>query len=92
MKPGAQRYDAHEPASFNNLMPLAESLRLLLEATPALAFAHAKDLCDRRRGRAAARFEPRARWTPGSGATSSACARARPPRPRRRSGGSTRRR
>jgi selenocysteine lyase/cysteine desulfurase len=47
MKPGAQRYDAHEPASFNNLMPLAESLRLLLEATPALVLAHAKDLCDR---------------------------------------------
>jgi selenocysteine lyase/cysteine desulfurase len=47
MKPGAQRYDAHEPASFNNLMPLAESLRLLLEATPALVLAHARDLCDR---------------------------------------------
>ena len=26
LRPGAQRYDAHEPASFNNLMPLAESL------------------------------------------------------------------
>ncbi len=47
MKPGAQRYDAHEPASFNNLMPLAESLRLLLEATPALVAAHARGLCDR---------------------------------------------
>jgi selenocysteine lyase/cysteine desulfurase len=47
MKPGAQRYDAHEPASFNNLMPLAESLRLLLEATPALVQAHARALCDR---------------------------------------------
>ncbi len=47
MKPGAQRYDAHEPASFNNLMPLAESLRLLLEATPALVAAHARALCDR---------------------------------------------
>jgi selenocysteine lyase/cysteine desulfurase len=47
MKPGAQRYDAHEPASFNNLMPLAESLRLLLEATPALVAAHARELCDR---------------------------------------------
>ncbi len=47
MKPGAQRYDAHEPASFNNLMPLAESLRLLLEATPALVLAHARELCDR---------------------------------------------
>jgi selenocysteine lyase/cysteine desulfurase len=47
MKPGAQRWDAHEPASFNNLMPLAESLRLLLEATPALVHAHARALCDR---------------------------------------------
>ena len=47
MKPGAQRYDAHEPASFNNLMPLAESLRLLLEATPAAVQAHARALCDR---------------------------------------------
>jgi selenocysteine lyase/cysteine desulfurase len=47
MKPGAQRYDAHEPASFNNLMPLAESLRFLLEATPALVQAHARSLADR---------------------------------------------
>jgi len=47
MKPGAQRYDAHEPASFNNMMPLAESLRLLLEVTPALVLSHAKGLCDR---------------------------------------------
>ncbi len=47
MRPGAQRWDAHEPASFNNLMPLAESLRLLLEATPALVQAHARALCDR---------------------------------------------
>jgi selenocysteine lyase/cysteine desulfurase len=47
LKPGAQRYDAHEPASFNNLMPLAESLRLLLEATPALVHAHARALGDR---------------------------------------------
>ena len=46
MRPGAQRWDAHEPASFNNLMPLAESLRLLLEATPALVQAHARALCD----------------------------------------------
>src|SRR5512133_3538927 len=34
LRPGAQRYDAHETASFNNLLPLAESLRLLIEATP----------------------------------------------------------
>ena len=47
LKPGAQRYDAHEPASPANLMPLAESLRLLLEATPALVQAHARAICDR---------------------------------------------
>jgi selenocysteine lyase/cysteine desulfurase len=47
MKPGAQRYDAHETASFTNLMPLAESLRLVLEATPALVQAHARALGDR---------------------------------------------
>jgi len=45
--PGARRYDAHETASFNNLMPLAESLRLLLEATPALVQSHARALFDR---------------------------------------------
>jgi len=47
LRPGAQRYDAHETASFNNLMPLAESLRLLLEATPALVQARARALGDR---------------------------------------------
>lgn len=47
LRPGAQRYDAHEPASFHNLMPLAESLRLLLEVGPALVQAHARSLCDR---------------------------------------------
>jgi selenocysteine lyase/cysteine desulfurase len=47
LKPGAQRYDAHEPASPANLMPLAESLRLLLEATPALVQAHGRALGDR---------------------------------------------
>ncbi len=47
LRPGAQRHDAHGPASFNNLMPLAESLRLLLEATPAAVQAHCRALCDR---------------------------------------------
>jgi selenocysteine lyase/cysteine desulfurase len=47
LKPGAQRYDAHEPASFNNLLPFAESLRLLLEATPAHVQSHARALGDR---------------------------------------------
>jgi selenocysteine lyase/cysteine desulfurase len=47
LKPGARRYDAHEPASFNNVMPLAESLRLVLEVTPARAQGHARALGDR---------------------------------------------
>jgi selenocysteine lyase/cysteine desulfurase len=47
LKPGARRYDAHEPASFNNVMPLAESLRLVLEVTPARVQAHARALGDR---------------------------------------------
>ncbi len=58
LKPGAQRYDAHEPASFNNLMPLAESLRLLLEATPALVQAHARSLGDRLLSALPPGFEP----------------------------------
>jgi selenocysteine lyase/cysteine desulfurase len=58
LKPGAQRWDAHEPASFNNLMPLAESLRLLLEATPALVQAHARALCDRLLARLPEGFAP----------------------------------
>ena len=58
LKPGAQRYDAHEPASFNNLMPLAESLRLLLEATPALVQAHARSLGDRVLAALPPGFEP----------------------------------
>ena len=47
LRPGAQRYDAHETASFNNLLPFAESLRLVLEATPAVVQAHARSLGDR---------------------------------------------
>jgi selenocysteine lyase/cysteine desulfurase len=47
LKPGAQRWDAHEPASPANLMPLTESLRLLLEVTPAAIQSHARALCDR---------------------------------------------
>jgi selenocysteine lyase/cysteine desulfurase len=50
LQPGAQRYDAHEPASFNNLMPAAASLRLLLEATPARVQAHARSLLERLAG------------------------------------------
>ncbi len=47
LRPGALRYDAHETSSLNNLMPLAESLRLVIEATPARVQAHARALCDR---------------------------------------------
>ncbi len=47
LRPGALRYDAHETSSLNNLMPLAESLRLVIEATPARVQAHARTLCDR---------------------------------------------
>ncbi|HYG68217.1 MAG TPA: aminotransferase class V-fold PLP-dependent enzyme [Anaeromyxobacteraceae bacterium] len=57
LKPGAVRYDAHETASFNNLMPLAESLRLVLEATPARVQAHARALGDRILSRLPAGFE-----------------------------------
>jgi selenocysteine lyase/cysteine desulfurase len=58
LKPGAQRYDAHEPASFNNLLPFAESLRLLLEATPALVQSHARALGDRLLAMLPPGFEP----------------------------------
>jgi selenocysteine lyase/cysteine desulfurase len=58
LKPGAQRYDAHEPASFNNLLPFAESLRLLLEATPALVQSHARALGDRLLASLPRGFEP----------------------------------
>lgn len=47
LHPGARRYDAHETAAFFNLMPLAESLRLLLECGPARVQAHARALGDR---------------------------------------------
>jgi selenocysteine lyase/cysteine desulfurase len=47
LHPGARRYDAHETAAFFNLMPFAESLRLLLEVTPARIQAHARALGDR---------------------------------------------
>ena len=58
LRPGAQRYDAHEPASFFNLYPLAESLRLLLEATPAAIQARARAVGDRILARLPTGFEP----------------------------------
>jgi selenocysteine lyase/cysteine desulfurase len=62
--PGARRYDAHETASFNNLMPLAESVRLLLEATPALVQAHARTLIDRLVGSLPPGFSVASPWDP----------------------------
>jgi len=67
LRPGALRYDAHDAASFNNLMPLAESLRLVLEATPAVVQAHCREIGDRilerlpEGFRAASPLEPAAR-------------------------------
>jgi selenocysteine lyase/cysteine desulfurase len=67
LRPGAPRYDAHDAASFNNLMPLAESLRLVLEATPAAVQAHCREIGDRilerlpEGFRAASPLEPAAR-------------------------------
>ncbi|WP_242344226.1 aminotransferase class V-fold PLP-dependent enzyme [Anaeromyxobacter terrae] len=67
LKAGAQRYDAHETAAFFNLLPFVESLRLLLEATPAAVQAHARALGDRLLARlppgfaAASPLEPAAR-------------------------------
>jgi selenocysteine lyase/cysteine desulfurase len=58
IEPGARRLDAHETASFNNLMPFAESLRLLLEATPAAVQARARGLCDRLLAALPPGFEP----------------------------------
>jgi selenocysteine lyase/cysteine desulfurase len=58
LREGAVRYDAHETASFNNLLPLGESLRLLLEATPAAVQAHARKLGDRLLAGLPAGFEP----------------------------------
>jgi selenocysteine lyase/cysteine desulfurase len=64
--PGAQRWDAHEPASPNNLMPLAESLRLLLEVTPALVLSHARALCDRLLAALPPGFAPASPLDPGA--------------------------
>ncbi len=58
LEPGARRFDAHETASFNNLMPLAESLRLILEAGPAAVQAHCRSLADRVLARLPAGFAP----------------------------------
>ncbi len=57
LEPGALRHDAHEPAAFFNLLPLAESLRLLLEATPAEVQARARAVNDRILARLPAGFE-----------------------------------
>ena len=91
LKPGAQRYDAHEPASFDNLMPLAESLRLLLEATPALVQAHARALGDRLLAALPPGFEPASPLEPAARSHISACGRGRRRRPPSPTSGSGRR-
>lgn len=58
LREGAVRYDAHETASFNNLLPLGEALRLLLEATPGAVQAHARRLGDRLLAGLPSGFEP----------------------------------
>jgi selenocysteine lyase/cysteine desulfurase len=58
LRPGALRYDAHEPAAFFNLLPFAESLRLLLEVGPAAVQAHARGLMDELLARLPEGFEP----------------------------------
>jgi selenocysteine lyase/cysteine desulfurase len=58
LKPGALRWDAHEPSSPANLMPLAESLRLLLEVGPSGVQSHARALCDRLLGALPPGVEP----------------------------------
>jgi selenocysteine lyase/cysteine desulfurase len=58
LKPGAHRHDAHEPAAFFNLLPFAESLRLLLEVGPAAVQAHARALMDELLARLPEGFEP----------------------------------
>jgi selenocysteine lyase/cysteine desulfurase len=78
LRPGAQRYDAHEPAAFNNLMPLAESLRLLLEVTPAAVQAHARGLCDRLLAALPPGIEPASPLTPAA-RSHLLCVRARSP-------------
>jgi len=66
LKPGAQRHDAHEPASFFNLLPFAESLRLVLEATPAEVQARARAVTDRILAALPGGFEPASPLDPGA--------------------------
>lgn len=66
LRPGARRYDVHELPSLNNLLPLAESLRLVIEATPAAVQAHARALCDRVLDGLPAGWEPASPLEPGA--------------------------
>jgi selenocysteine lyase/cysteine desulfurase len=78
LREGAVRYDAHETASFNNLLPLGESLRLLLEATPAAVQGHARKLGDRLLAGLPAGFAATSPLDPGS-RSHILCFRARTP-------------
>jgi selenocysteine lyase/cysteine desulfurase len=57
-RPGALRYDVHETAAYFNLLPLAESLRLVSEVTPAAVQAHVRGLLDRILARLPRGWEP----------------------------------
>ena len=78
LKAGAQRYDAHEPAAFFNLLPFAESLRLLLEVGPAAVQAHARVLMDELLARLPEGYEPASPLAPEQ-RSHLLCLRARTP-------------
>lgn len=78
LEPGARRHDAHETAAFFNLLPLAESLRLLLEAGPAEVQARARAVNDRVLARLPAGLEPASPLEPGL-RSHVLCLRARSP-------------
>jgi selenocysteine lyase/cysteine desulfurase len=66
LHPGAQRLDAHETAAFNNLLPLAASLRFLLEIGPEQVQAHARALGDRLLARLPRGWEAASPLAPGA--------------------------
>lgn len=78
LRPGAQRYDAHEPAAFFNLLPFAESLRFLLEVGPAAVQAHARGLMDELLARLPEGYEPASPLAPEQ-RSHLLCLRARAP-------------
>jgi len=66
LRAGARRYDAHATASVNTLMPLVQSLRLVLEVTPAAVQTHCREIVDRILDRLPAGFRAASPLEPGS--------------------------